>query len=242
MSTTTFKMINQSQNVVANKLNYEIVPKLQSYEALQVGDYKLSARTSDYNGWLVCNGRLLSVSDFADLYEVIGTNFGSAPGQFRLPDYTSRVVGMFGASAAGSTLTQRSRGEVAGSETILLTVGQLPPHLHTGTTDSSGAHVHGVTDPGHAHSYVNNVYDQNTDNVFGSETAADQADVNQTSGTSYTGLSVNEAGSHVHTFTSNNTGNNDPVPIIQPTLFGASVLIFSKFIARDDLEPTPWDV
>lgn len=46
----SFKVVNQAQNVVANKLNYEIVPKIQSYDALQIGEYKISARNSDYNG------------------------------------------------------------------------------------------------------------------------------------------------------------------------------------------------
>ena len=36
----SFKVVNQAQNVVANKLNYEVVPKMQSHDALQIGEYK----------------------------------------------------------------------------------------------------------------------------------------------------------------------------------------------------------
>lgn len=238
MSTTTFKMINQSQNVIANKLNYETVPKLQSYEALQVGDYKLSARSVDYNGWLICNGRMLNIEEYPELYEIIGMSFGGGEGEFRLPDFTSRVIGMFGVSAVSSGLTTRSKGDEVGNETINLTVGQLPAHHHTGTTASDGSHVHGVTDPGHTHTYAG-VQSQGAasglDNV-----AENSPRPTETTSTSTTGVSINTAGAHTHTFTSNDTGNGDDIDVMQPTLFGVSVMIFSKFIDRDDLHPTPW--
>ena len=48
------------------------------------------------------------------------------------------------------------------------------------------------------------------------------------------------AGAHTHTFTTQNTGENDDIDIMQPTLFGASVLIFAKFLNRFQLVPTPW--
>lgn len=238
----SFKVVNQAQNVVANKLNYEVVPKVQAHEALQIGEYKISARNSDYNGWLVCNGRALAVSEYPDLYSVIGSDFGSAPaGEFRLPDFTSKALGMFGASSNVIVpYTTRTRGTTFGTETVTLTVPQLPAHLHTGTTDSAGAHTHGVTDPGHTHSYYNNVNDQSTDNAFHTETAADQADILQSTGSSTTGISINSNGAHTHTFTSNNTGENQPVNNIQPTLFGVSVLIFAKFVAREVLVNTPY--
>lgn len=238
----SFKVVNQAQNVIANKLNYETVPKMQSHEALQIGEYKISCRNSDYNGWLVCNGRSVAIATYPELYALIGTDFGSAPDdEFRLPDFTSKALGMFGASSnVVVPYTTRTRGTTFGTETVTLTVGQLASHSHTGTTDSSGAHVHGITDPGHAHSYVNNTNDQNTDNAFATETAADQVDIGQTTGSSTTGISVNSDGAHTHTFTSNNTGSNDPINIVQPTLFGVSVLIFAKFITRELLISTPW--
>jgi microcystin-dependent protein len=190
----------------------------------------------------VCNGRAVTVAEYPDLYAVIGSDFGSAPaGQFRLPDFTSKALGMFGASSNVIVpYTTRTRGTTFGSETVTLTVGQLAAHNHTGTTASSGTHTHGITDPGHAHSYVNNVNDQSTDNAFSTESAADNGDINQTTGTSGTNITVNESGAHTHTFTTNNTGNNDPINIVQPTLFGVSVLIFAKFVAREVLVNTPY--
>jgi microcystin-dependent protein len=236
----SFKVVNQAQNVVANKLNYEIVPKIQSYDALQIGEYKISARNTDYNGWLVCNGRAVSVTDYPELYALIGSDFGSAPaGQFRLPDFTSKALGMFGASSNVIVpYTTRTRGTTFGSETVTLTVGQLASHNHTGTTDSSGTHTHGVTDPGHAHTYLG-VNSQGAasglDNV-----AENSPRPSETTSASTTGITINSNGAHTHTFTSNNTGSNDPVNIVQPTLFGVSVLIFGKFIPREQLVSTPY--
>jgi microcystin-dependent protein len=238
----SFKVVNQAQNVIANKLNYEVVPKIQSYDALQIGEYKISARNSDYNGWLVCNGRAVLIANYPELYALIGADFGSAPANyFRLPDFTSKALGMFGASSNVIVpYTTRTRGTTFGSETVTLTVGQLAAHNHTGTTDSSGTHTHGITDPGHAHSYVNNTNDQSTDSAFATESAADNLDLAATTGSSGTNITINSDGAHVHTFTSNNTGSNDPINIVQPTLFGVSVLIFAKFIPREELISTPY--
>ena len=53
-------------------------------------------------------------------------------------------------------------------------------------------------------------------------------------------VNTNSAGSHTHTFTTGNTGENAAINVMQPTLFGASVLIFAKFLDKLDLVPTPW--
>jgi microcystin-dependent protein len=41
---------------------------------------------------------------------------------------------------------------------------------------------------------VNNTNDQNTDDAFSTETAADQADLSKTTGTSTTGISIQHTG------------------------------------------------
>lgn len=167
-----------------------------------VGDVKYSIRSDDHQGWIKCDGRSLSRTTYSDLFEIIGITYGSDNATtFKLPDCRGRVLGAIG---AGSGLTSRSAGSLIGSETHTMTIPEMPSHSHT------------INDPGHSHSYTNNTNDQNTDNAFASETAADQLDLSQTTGSSTTGITVN------------NTGGGNAFNIMQPTAFLGNVFMFTK--------------
>lgn len=163
------------------------------------GDLKYSVQSSDHNGWLKCDGRSLSRTSYAKLFEIIGTAFGSDNSEtFKLPDCRGRVLGTIG---TGSGLTARSLGASVGTETHTLTIGEMPTHSH------------GITDPGHTHSYTANTNDQSVTPL--AELAADQADLAATTGSSQTGITINdEGGGGAH--------NN-----MQPTIFISNIFIFS---------------
>lgn len=61
---------------------------------LSVGDIKTSARFSDHNNWVICDGRALSRTDYASLFAAIGTTFGEGNKSttFNLPDCRGVVV------------------------------------------------------------------------------------------------------------------------------------------------------
>lgn len=182
------------------------------YTMPHVGDYKFSARSDDFHGWLKCDGRVLSNQDFPALYEVIGTNFGTGGGDtFRLPNTQGRVP----AAVGTSTASNHPLGQAVGEETHVLTVAELPSHNHT------------ITDPGHIHTgdkYNGN--NQSTDNAFGTETAADNSITTGSVNSAYTGITIN------------NTGSNVPHNTMQPTLFIGSMYIFSGL--RDGyIDPIP---
>lgn len=81
-------------------------------------------------GWLNCLGQAVSRADYADLFSVIGTTYGSGNGSttFNLPDLAGRVaVGQ----GTGTGLTSRSMGSKSGAENHTLTTSEIPSHTHT---------------------------------------------------------------------------------------------------------------
>jgi microcystin-dependent protein len=89
-----------------------------------VGEIRLFAGNFAPNGWAYCNGALLPISEYETLFQLIGTTYGG-DGQttFALPDLRSRIPIHQG---SGFVI-----GQSAGTETVTLTVSQIPAHTHT---------------------------------------------------------------------------------------------------------------
>lgn len=86
--------------------------------------YPKGAPTAD--GWLPCDGRLLNISQNQALFSLLGNRFGGTPGQtFALPDLRGRTP----VCAAGAT-GDYVLGAKGGSETVTLTMAQMPAHSH----------------------------------------------------------------------------------------------------------------
>lgn len=86
-------------------------------------------------GWALCDGSLLSISQYDALFSLIGTTYGG-DGQttFALPDLRSRAALHQG---QGPGLSSYVLGQSGGAETVTLNVGQLPPHSHPALGNSS---------------------------------------------------------------------------------------------------------
>lgn len=79
------------------------------------------------DGYLICDGRTLSISQYSALYSVIGTKYGAPAGGFSLPDLRGRVpVGMLSTSANFNAIGKRG-----GTETHTLSVAEMPAHRHS---------------------------------------------------------------------------------------------------------------
>ena len=80
-------------------------------------------------GWAMCDGQLMSISQNTALFSLLGTTFGGdGKTTFALPDLRGRAPIHTG---QGAGLTLRDLGSATGAETITLTSAQMPSHTHT---------------------------------------------------------------------------------------------------------------
>jgi len=90
-------------------------------------------------GWALCNGQLLSISQNAALFSLLGTFYGGdGISTFGLPDLRGRAPVHQG---QGPGLSNYVIGEVTGAESVTLLSNQMPQHNHF---------VNAVNSPGNA--------------------------------------------------------------------------------------------
>src|SRR5262245_31021940 len=88
-----------------------------------LGEIRMMSFSFPPKGWAECNGQLLSISQNAALFSLLGTNYGGdGKTTFALPDLRSRVPAHEG---AGLTI-----GESGGTEFCTLTPAEMPAHNH----------------------------------------------------------------------------------------------------------------
>lgn len=79
-------------------------------------------------GWAFCNGQLLPIAQNSALFSILGTIYGGdGVTTFALPDLRGRVSIHPG---HGPGLSAYHLGEKGGTETVTLTVNQIPSHNH----------------------------------------------------------------------------------------------------------------
>ena len=114
------------------------------------------AGASAPDGYLLCDGSVVSRADFANLFAAIGTAYGAGDGSttFGIPDFRGRVPAgqddMGGTAASrltsgGSGVDGATLGATGGAETHTMTTTEMPSHTHI-----QNAHTH--TQNSHNHS------------------------------------------------------------------------------------------
>lgn len=80
-------------------------------------------------GYMFANGAAISRTEYASLFQIIGTTYGAGDGSttFNLPDKRSRVSVMLDTSDGNFN----QLGKKIGSNTHTLTVSELPAHSHS---------------------------------------------------------------------------------------------------------------
>lgn len=88
-----------------------------------VGEIRMFAGNFQPAGWMFCDGRLLPISEYETLFQLIGTTYGGdGQSTFALPDLSGRLPIHQG---NGFILA-----ETGGAEEITLTSNQVPNHPH----------------------------------------------------------------------------------------------------------------
>lgn len=74
--------------------------------------------------WVLCDGRAISRTEYAKLFQIIGTTYGSGDGSntFNVPDMRDRF-----AVGAGDSYSLNDKG---GADTVTLSTDEIPAHNH----------------------------------------------------------------------------------------------------------------
>ncbi|WP_343670427.1 tail fiber protein [Chitinophaga sp.] len=93
-----------------------------------LGEIRIFAGTYAPVGWVVCNGALLSISNYEALFTLIGTIYGGdGITTFGVPDLRQRIGCGQGTLLGGSNYTV---GESTGVPNVTLLTTQIPSHTH----------------------------------------------------------------------------------------------------------------
>ena len=85
-------------------------------------------------GWMFCQGQLLSIAEYTAVYSIIGDTFGGDNiNTFALPDFRGRVA-VHAGQAPG--MNNYAPGQQGGNEQIVFTSDQLGGHTHPVTSVS----------------------------------------------------------------------------------------------------------
>ena len=115
-----------------------------------VGEIRMFGGNFAPEGWALCNGQLMSIAENTTLFQLIGTTYGGdGQNTFALPDLQGRFPVHQGNGLGLSAVI----GQKAGTETVTLTVSQIPAHNHSancaagGGTTASPVGAYWSTDP-----------------------------------------------------------------------------------------------
>ena len=100
-----------------------------------VGAVMASALSNIPDGWLLCDGSSLNISQYSDLFSAIGYVFGGSGSSFNLPDLRERFIR--GAGAVHSLGTSESDSNQSHSHAVSLSGGSHGHRLRASGASSS---------------------------------------------------------------------------------------------------------
>lgn len=195
---------NPIQNVAAGSNPNDVATVAQAAaNGVPVGAEFAFAGPVAPSGYLFEFGQAVSRTTYADLFAVIGTDYGSGDGSttFNIPDCRGlAIVGKddMGGSASGrlSNFLSTVLGAIFGSQSHTLTSDQMPSHTHSASTGEAGDHTHTIQ------------------GRSGSDTAGSFVGG---ASTGFDSKVTNAAGAHTHTVSVSNTGGGLGHNNVQPS-------------------------
>ncbi len=99
--------LNTVQTTLQNAIN-----SATTSASVFVGDIKTSLQTANHGNWLLCNGQAVSRTTYADLFALLGENFGAGDGSttFNLPDYRGKFLRGLGGDSETDMYTTQAEG------------------------------------------------------------------------------------------------------------------------------------
>lgn len=98
------------------------------------------------NGWLLCNGQTLAISQYAALFALLGTTYGgNGQTTFQLPNLQGLVPVHQGTGGGGTYVM----GEASGSPNVTLLANNMPIHNHL--VNAVTTTTNNVASPSNAH-------------------------------------------------------------------------------------------
>jgi microcystin-dependent protein len=110
-----------------------------------VGEIRIFGGNFAPNGWALCNGQILQISQNTALFSLLGTQFGgNGTSNFALPNLQGSVpVGQ----GSGAGLSPRDIGETGGEQNVTLLQATMASHFHqmSGAATSASSVTPGPT-------------------------------------------------------------------------------------------------
>jgi len=191
-------LTTNNKSSLINAIN-ELNRNINKSSGAPTGTITMYAGAVAPQGYLLCKGQEVSKTQYADLYDVIGDQYGTPvdpDNSFSLPNLCGKVV--VGLDANDGTF--KSLGKTGGEKAHRLTTGEMPAHSHSAYTTSSGSHSHTI-------SFM-------TTNKSGKDTLTVLSS-SEDRGSTYN-KSTNSAGSHTHTVGVYSTGDSYEHNNLQP--------------------------